>query len=121
MARIRDWFDLGKTTINSVTADDLTHLYALEWPETKKVLIAEHEKAIEGERRRIRRWFRTGSAILFGLATGGVMGHWFLATSIFVIGLLGAIPGLLSGATTPSYVSFVISFLIFVFTGLSPH
>ena len=59
--------------------------------------------------------------ILFGLATGGVMGHWFLAATIFVIGLLGAIPGLLSGATTPSYVSFVICFLIFAFTGLSPH
>jgi hypothetical protein len=29
--------------------------------------------------------------ILFGLATGGVMGHWFLAATIFVIGLLGAI------------------------------
>ena len=27
--------------------------------------------------------------ILFGLATGGVMGHWFLAATIFVIGLLG--------------------------------
>ena len=59
--------------------------------------------------------------ILFGLATGGVMGHWFLAASIFVIGLLGAIPGLLSGATTPSYVSFVICFLLFAFTGLTPH
>ena len=59
--------------------------------------------------------------ILFGLATGGVMGHWFLASAIFVIGLLGAIPGLLSGATTPSYVAFVICFLIFAFTGLSPH
>ena len=59
--------------------------------------------------------------ILFGLATGGVMGHWLLAASIFVIGLLGAIPGLVSGATTPSYVSFVICFLIFAFTGLSPH
>jgi len=59
--------------------------------------------------------------LLFGLATGGVMGHWFLAATIFVIGLLGAIPGLLSGATTPSYVSFVICFLIFAFTGLSPH
>jgi len=57
--------------------------------------------------------------ILFGLATGGVMGHWFLAAAILVIGLLGAIPGLLSGATTPSYVSFVICFLIFAFTGLS--
>ena len=59
--------------------------------------------------------------ILFGLATGGVMGHWFLAATIFVIGLLGAIPGLIGGATTPSYVSFVICFLIFAFTGLSPH
>ena len=59
--------------------------------------------------------------ILFGLATGGVMGHWLLAASIFVIGLLGAIPGLVSGATTPSYVSFVICFLIFAFTGLAPH
>lgn len=59
--------------------------------------------------------------ILFGLATGGVMGHWFLAAAIFVIGLLGVIPGLLSAATTPSYVSFVICFLIFAFTGLSPR
>jgi len=59
--------------------------------------------------------------ILFGLATGGVMGHWFLAAAIFIIGLLGAIPGLLSSSTTPSYVSFVICFLIFAFTGLSPH
>ena len=59
--------------------------------------------------------------IVFGLATGGVMGHWFLAASIFVIGLLGAIPGLLSRATTPSYIAFAICFLIFAFTGLSPH
>jgi len=59
--------------------------------------------------------------VLFGLATGGVMGHWLLAAAIFVIGLLGAIPGLLSRATTPSYVAFVICFLIFAFTGLSPH
>ena len=59
--------------------------------------------------------------IVFGLATGGVMGHWFLAAAIFAIGLLGVIPGLLSGATLPSYVAFVICFLIFAFTGLSPH
>ncbi|HSP17106.1 MAG TPA: PP2C family protein-serine/threonine phosphatase [Thermoanaerobaculia bacterium] len=68
MARIRDWFDLGKTTISSLTANDVQNLYALEWPETKKALIADHETAIHGERRRVRRWFRTGSAILFGLA-----------------------------------------------------
>jgi hypothetical protein len=59
--------------------------------------------------------------VLFGLATGGVMGHWFLAAATFLIGLLGVIPGLVSGTTTPSYVSFVICFLIFAFTGLSPH
>jgi hypothetical protein len=59
--------------------------------------------------------------ILFGLAVGGVMGHWFTAALIFAIGLIGVIPGLVSGATTPSYVSFVICFLIFAFTGLSPH
>jgi Bacterial aa3 type cytochrome c oxidase subunit IV len=59
--------------------------------------------------------------IMFGLATGGVMGHWFLASAIFVIGLFGVIPGLVSGATTPSYVSLVLCFLIFAFTGLSPH
>ncbi|HXX08486.1 MAG TPA: aa3-type cytochrome c oxidase subunit IV [Pseudolabrys sp.] len=59
--------------------------------------------------------------ILFGLATGGVMGHWFLAAAIFVIGVLGAVPSLLSAATAPSYASFVICFLIFAFTGLSPH
>jgi len=57
--------------------------------------------------------------ILFGLATGGVMGHWFLATTIFVIGLLGAIPGLVGRSTTSIYVAFVICFLIFAFTGLS--
>jgi len=59
--------------------------------------------------------------VLFGLATGGVMGHWLTAALIFVIGLLGAIRGFLSGATTPSYISLVICFLLFAFTGLSPH
>jgi hypothetical protein len=36
-----------------------------------------------------------------------------------MIGLVGAVPGLLSRATTPSYVAFVICFLVFAFTGLS--
>jgi Bacterial aa3 type cytochrome c oxidase subunit IV len=59
------------------------------------------------------------ATILFGLATGGVMGHWFLAAAIFIIGLLGAVPSLVSGAKTPVAVSFVICFLIFAFTGLA--
>ena len=59
--------------------------------------------------------------ILFGLATGGVMGHWFIAAAIFFIGLAGALPGLLGNTRTPSYASFVICFLIFAFTGISSH
>lgn len=57
--------------------------------------------------------------ILFGLVTGGVLGHWFLALAIFIIATFGALPGLVSGSRTSSYVSFVICFLIFAFTGLS--
>jgi hypothetical protein len=57
--------------------------------------------------------------ILFGLATGGVMGHWFMALAIFVIAVLGAIPGFVSGSKTSSYVAFALCFLIFAFNGLS--
>ena len=57
--------------------------------------------------------------ILFGLAVGGVMGHWFLALAIFIIGALGVVPSLISGSKTPIYVAFALSFLIFAFTGLS--
>lgn len=57
--------------------------------------------------------------ILFGLAVGGVMGHWFTALLIFIIAVLGAIPGLVSGSRTSSIVAFVLCFLIFAFTGLS--
>jgi hypothetical protein len=57
--------------------------------------------------------------LLLGLATGGVMGHWFLALVIFIIAIVGLIPGLVSGSKTSSYVAFVLSFLIFAFTGLS--
>jgi hypothetical protein len=57
--------------------------------------------------------------LLFGLAVGGVMGHWFMALPIFIIAVLGAIPGFVTGSRTSSYVAFVICFLIFAFNGLS--
>ncbi len=57
--------------------------------------------------------------ILFGLATGGVVGDWLLAAAIFVIGLLGVVPSLLGGTKTPSTAAFVICFLIFAYAGLS--
>ena len=59
--------------------------------------------------------------VLFGLATGGVMGHWFLAAAIFIIDLVGAVPSVFSGTKTSSIVAFVICFMIFAFAGLSPH
>ncbi len=68
MARLRDWLDLGKNTFTSLTRDDVANLYALEWPETKKMLMAEHSAAIEKEPRRLRRWVRSVSAVFYGLA-----------------------------------------------------
>lgn len=57
--------------------------------------------------------------ILFGLATGGVMGHWFLAAAIFVIGLAGAVPGMLGRTAKATFTAFVVCFLIFVYAGVS--
>ena len=68
MARFRDWLDLGKKTVTSLSTNDVANLYSLEWPETKKMLIAEHQSAIEREPRAVRRWLRTTSAIFYGLA-----------------------------------------------------
>ena len=57
--------------------------------------------------------------ILFGLAVGGVMGHWLLALVILIVTAFGAVPGLISGSKTSSYVAFVICFVIFAFMGIS--
>ena len=59
--------------------------------------------------------------ILFGLATGGVMGHWLMAAAIFIIGPIGAMWSLFSTSKTSIYVAFVICFLIFAYTGITPH
>lgn len=61
--------------------------------------------------------------IVLGLAVGGVMGHWFLALVAFLIAIIGMIPALATKSKTPSVVSFVLCFLIFVFasTMAAPH
>jgi hypothetical protein len=59
--------------------------------------------------------------LMFGLATGGVMGHWLTALPIFLIAIIGLVPGLVTGSKTSSYVAFTLCFLIFAFTGLSSH
>lgn len=57
--------------------------------------------------------------LMIGLATGGVLGHWLAALLIFIVAIVGAIPGMVSTSKTSSYVAFVISFAIFAFYGLS--
>lgn len=68
VAQLRDWLDLGRNTIDSLKISDATRFYETEWPETKKMLIADHREAIDGETTAVRRGVRTSSAIMFGLA-----------------------------------------------------
>jgi sigma-B regulation protein RsbU (phosphoserine phosphatase) len=68
MARFRDWIALGKSTIASLTTNEMAEIYVREWPETKAMLIADHRLAIEQEPKRVRRFIRTLSAMLYGLA-----------------------------------------------------
>ena len=68
MARFRDWLELGRNTIDSLKSSDVTNLYSYEWPETKKMLIADHREVIDREPKRLRRFVRTTSAMMYGLA-----------------------------------------------------
>jgi serine phosphatase RsbU (regulator of sigma subunit) len=67
VARVRDWIDLGKSTISSLSTSDLAGLYSEEWPQTQSALIAEHKESIEQEPKRLHRIVRTVSAIMYGL------------------------------------------------------
>jgi len=68
VAEIRDWVKLGRDTFSSLKTKDVTNLYALEWPETRKMLIADYQEKIDSDPRRLRRFIRTRSAMLLGLA-----------------------------------------------------
>ena len=62
VAELHDWVELGKDTISSLKTKDVTNLYALEWPETRKMLIADYQSKIDSDPRRLRRFVRTRSA-----------------------------------------------------------
>jgi sigma-B regulation protein RsbU (phosphoserine phosphatase) len=68
VAELHDWVKLGKDTFSSLKTKDVTNLYALEWPETRKMLIADYQSAIDSDPKRLRRFVRTRSAMLLGLA-----------------------------------------------------
>ncbi len=57
--------------------------------------------------------------ILLGLTVGGVLGSWLTAVPVFIIAIVGLVPGLVTGSKTSSYIAFAICFLIFGFTALS--
>jgi hypothetical protein len=65
----RDWFGLIKSTFRAVGRKDISGLYAREWRNAREKLTAEHEGEIAASRGRIRRFFRTTNAVLFGLIT----------------------------------------------------
>ena len=68
MAELHDWVALGKDTLSSLKTKDVANLYVLEWPETRKMLIADYQSKIDGDPKRLRRFVRTRSAMLLGLA-----------------------------------------------------
>jgi hypothetical protein len=65
----RDWLALIRSTFRSVGRKDLSGLYAREWRNAREKLTAEHEREITRSKGRIRRFFRSANAVLFGLVT----------------------------------------------------
>lgn len=106
MARLRDWLDLGKKTVTSLSSDDVANLYALEWPETKKMLIAEHRQAIENEPRAIKRWVRTISAIFYGLAKR-LAPHRRILFAISFIAFFVCLASIFANTASPQFWTFV--------------
>jgi hypothetical protein len=68
VAELHDWVELGKDTISSLRTKDVTNLYVREWPETRKMLIADFQSKIDADPKRLRRFVRSRSALLLGLA-----------------------------------------------------
>lgn len=118
MPLLRDWFDLGKKTVTSISTNDVTNLYVLEWPETKKQLIAEHSGDIDRDPRRVRRWARTVNAIFYGLVKR-LAPHrrvlFFLSFVVFFLSLL-SIAGEMKHPPLWTFVEVAATFL--VMTGL---
>lgn len=106
MARFRDWLDLGKSTFTSLTSDDVTNLYALEWPETRKMLMEEHSSSIEQDPRRFRRWLRTVSAVFYGLAKR-LAPHRRILFALAFIAFFICLASIFSEMTHPPFWAFV--------------
>lgn len=98
--------DLGKSTVSSISSNDVTNLYVTEWPETKARLIADHSAAIENDPRRLRRWVRTTSAILYGLAKR-LAPHRRVLFLLAFIAFFACLLSLANGMDDPPFWTFV--------------
>lgn len=106
MARLHDWLELGRSTFRSITGRDMAGLYALEWPETKKMLIADHRAAIETEPRAVKRWARTWSAVLYGL-TKRLAPHRRLLFLVSFIAFFVCLVSIFGSMEKPPFLTFV--------------
>jgi hypothetical protein len=106
VAQLRDWLDLGRNTIDSLKISDATRFYETEWPETKKMLIADHLDAIEGDTTAVRRAARTSSAVLYGL-TKRLAPHRRVLFFLSWISFFVCIASIFAQMKNPPFVTFV--------------
>ncbi|MEO8432377.1 MAG: PP2C family protein-serine/threonine phosphatase [Acidobacteriota bacterium] len=64
----RDWWDLIRATGRAVGRKDISGLYGREWLRARDKLTGDHRDEIERKGGRIRRFFRTTNAVLFGVS-----------------------------------------------------
>jgi serine phosphatase RsbU (regulator of sigma subunit) len=68
MPRGKDWLDLIRSTFHSVGKEEMAGLYRREWRLAREKLTAEYREQIDKEPRRIKRFFKSANAVLFGLS-----------------------------------------------------
>jgi len=68
MTKLRDWVDLADHTVRNLKPNEVTNLYSAEWLETQRTLASDHADEISRTRGKVKRFFWTVNAILYGLA-----------------------------------------------------
>ncbi len=63
-----DWWDLVRSTFRSVGRKDISGLYGREWLRAREKLTSEHRDEFDKKGGRVRRFLRTGNAVLFGVS-----------------------------------------------------
>ncbi len=64
----RDWIELVRSTFHAVGREDLSGLYALDWPQAREKLTAGYGEELARPGGRVKRFLRTANAVLFGLS-----------------------------------------------------